>query len=152
MSEAWYISARFNTGMNAAKVANDALMAISIIAIHKSMDLKKKVEEGNWRERIDIAKSLMMEIAEQIARVPSDRTRTHFHEDSFHDLIDILLDRAAGNKEHLTEQMKKAVLELDRIEKCECIPSEATYSVLLEIVEAAQEVVDSSRVLDASSG
>ena len=116
MSEAWYVSARFNTGMNAAKVANDALMAISIIAINASMGPDKKIEEDDKRESIDMAKSLMMEIAEQIEKVPSDRTRAHFHEDSFRDLVYVLLDRAAGNKDHLTEQMKKAVLELDGID------------------------------------
>jgi hypothetical protein len=152
MSDTWYVSARFNAGLNVAKIASDALMAMSIIAINASRTTDKRIEEDDKRESVEMAKNLMMKITEQIEKIPSDRTRIHFHGDSFRDLVDVLLDRAAGNKDRLTEQMKKAILELDRIESCVCVPSEATFSVLSEVVEAAQEVVDSSKALTTLSG
>lgn len=127
-------------------------MAMSMVAINPHRADDRRMEEDDTRQRAQNARNLMIEIAEEVEKVPLGSTERHFHENSLRDLVGVLLDRSAGNKDRLIREMKKAILELGGIERGIGVPSEVTFSILSEIVEAAQEVVESSKVLDTPSG
>jgi hypothetical protein len=123
----------------ASKIANDALMVMSVVAMNNEKQATDSYLE-NTNEKIISAIALIKELINNIDR------KHQSSEEEYAKLVYVLLARAVGDKSLLRSKLDSCINEMQYVVEGKNTKFDTSLSTLSEICEASQELVESSRI------
>jgi len=144
MSNKWYLSERLNKALIASKVANDAMLAISI-TIMRFSDQRDSDVKKEYNKKIANAISLLNDIIKRLENGTEYSNEDVGRINPTAHLVFVMMSRAAGDKVILKNRLSSCIEEMRNAIRGETITGDSSFDALTEIYEAAHEIVDSSK-------
>ncbi len=142
MSSKWYMSSCFNTGLQASRIANDAILSMTIsTALFESKSVL--LNDNNTQiERFTRAISLLDDIITRMNKPQLQRLQVQTTADPATNLVYVLIAKSAGDIKTLISKLETSRSELNMGIKGRYVFSSDTFMTLRMIEAAAREVVE----------
>jgi len=139
MPSKWYMSACFNTGLQASRVANDAMLSMAISSANSNA---RTISDKHYQERLSRAIVLLDDILIRISKPQMQRLKVRNAADSTTNLVYVLIARSAGDINNLKNKIESSKQELTQALNGPAKFSSSTFKLLEKIEAAADEVVE----------